>query len=474
MVWSGASGVVMSGRNPILKVLLILGLIVGLLLPLMLVEGLVYERQDRQGEVVREIGDLWGRAQVIAGPILVVPAQRTFVDDEGEEWVEDDSIILLPDDYRLTGSVEPETRQRGIFEAVVYRLDLQIAGSFMLPGGRDWLDPSVTVDWSRARLALGLSDQRSITAAPDLGWDGRDIAMTPGLPQPARNLSAGGMQAALPALQANDFDRAVPFSLSLSVNGSQSLSFLPLGRDTTASIASAWPHPSFFGSFLPETHEITEDGFTADWATSYFARSYPQIWRSGEVGSARFTEIAHSSFGVRFYQPVDAYQQTERSAKYGILFIVFTFTVLFLYEMVAALRIHIFQYGLVGCSLALFYLLLLAFAEQIGFGAAYAVGAAAVVGQIAFYTRAVLQSLPRTTLLAALLAALYGGLYVLMRMEDLSLLIGAVALFAGLTAIMAVTRRIDWYAIGLAGGPAKPRTEPPQSPAPEPEPSVGG
>ncbi len=470
MVWSGASGVVMSGRNPILKVLLILGLIVGLLLPLMLVEGLVYERQDRQSEVVREIGDAWGRAQVIAGPIVVVPAQRTFVDDEGERWVEDDTMFLLPDVYRLTGSVEPETRQRGIFEAVVYDLDLQISGSFVLPSGRDWLDPSVTVDWGRARLAFGLSDLSSITAALD--WDGRDLAMTPGLPQPARNLSAGGMQAALPTLQADDFDRAVPFSVSLSVNGSQSLSFLPLGRDTTASIASAWPHPSFFGSFLPQTHEITEEGFSADWATSYFARSYPQIWRSGEAGSARFTDIAHSSFGVRFYQPVDAYQQTERSAKYGILFIVFTFTVLFLYEMVAGLRIHIFQYGLVGCSLALFYLLLLALAEQVGFGPAYAVGAAAVVGQIAFYTRAVLQSVPRTALLAALLAALYGGLYVLMQMEDLALLIGAVALFAGLTAIMAVTRRIDWYAIGL--GPAKPRTDPPQAPAPEPEPSVGG
>ncbi|MCB9947404.1 MAG: cell envelope integrity protein CreD [Rhodospirillaceae bacterium] len=465
MAWS-PTGAAFSGRNPILKVLLILGLVIGLLLPLMLVDGLVSERQSRYREVVQEIGNLWGRQQVIAGPILVVPARHRFVDNEGEVRVEDDSIILLPDDYDIVGHVAPETRRRGIFEAVVYRLEVEITGTFVLPAAPDWLDGTVTVDWSRARLALGLSDQRSITSAPDLQWNGQGLPMTPGLPPTATSLSWGGMQAALPALQDGDFGTPLAFSVALSVNGSQSLSFLPLGRNTTAAIASSWPHPSFDGSFLPDTHEVREDGFDAHWATSYFARSYPQGWRTGEAGSARFSEINNSAFGVRFYQPVDAYQQTERSAKYGILFIVFTFTVFFLYEMVAGLRIHIFQYGLVGCSLSLFYLLLLAFSEQIGFGPAYAAGAAAVVAQIAFYTHAVLGSAKRTALLAALLAALYAGLYVLMQTEDLALLIGAVALFAGLTAVMAVTRRVDWYALG-AGVPKPPvpaAAEPPQEP----------
>lgn len=456
----------LNGRNPILKVLLILALIVGLLLPLALIEGLVSERQGRQHEVVLEIGQLWGRAQTVAGPILVVPARRTLVDRQGNRTVEEDSLVLLPDDYDLRGQVLPETRQRGIFDAVVYRLQLDIAGSFVLPPEAEGLDPSLTVDWSNARLVLGLSDQRSVTDAPDLTWDGREVAMTPGLPQAVNRLSNGGMQAALPGLDSGTLDTPRPFSLSIALNGSQSLAFLPLGRNTTAAIESGWPHPSFFGSFLPESRNITDEGFSAEWATSYFARSYPQIWRVGDDNINRFSEIAQSGFGVRFFQPVDAYHQTERSAKYGVLFLVFTFAVLFLYEMVAGLRIHIFHYGLVGCSLALFYMLLLALAEQMGFGLAYAAGAAAVVAQIAFYTRAVLGSLRRTALLSGLLAALYGGLYVLMRLEDFALLVGAVALFAGLTAIMAVTRRIDWYAVGLTGSGSQ------TPPAPEPAPSA--
>lgn len=460
-------GLRLNGRNPILKVLLILALIVGLLLPLALIEGLVSERQGRQYQVVSEIGQLWGQAQTIAGPLLVVPARRTLVDRRGNQTVEEDSVVLLPDDYDLTGRVIPETRRRGIFDAVVYRLQLDISGSFVLPPDTPLSDPSLAVDWDGARLALGLSDQRSVTDAPDLTWDDRAVAMTPGLPYAIAQLSNGGMQAALPRLDVDSGDAPVSFSLSITLNGSQSLTFLPLGRNTTAAIQSDWPHPSFFGSFLPETHDISDEGFSARWATSYFARSYPQVWLVGDGTVGRFGEIVQSGFGVRFFQPVDAYHQTERSAKYGVLFLVFTFAVLFLYEMVAGLRIHIFHYGLVGCSLALFYMLLLALAEQVGFGLAYAAGAVAVVGQIAFYTRAVLGSTRRTALLSALLAALYGGLYVLMRLEDFALLVGAVALFAGLTAIMAVTRRIDWYAIGLAGAPAKP------SPAEDPEPAAG-
>ncbi len=458
-----AFGFRLSGRNPILKVLLILALIVGLLLPLALIQGLVSERQGRQHEVVLEIGQLWGRAQTIAGPILVVPARRTLVDRQGNRTVEEDSLVLLPDDYDLRGQVVPETRQRGIFDAVVYRLQLDIAGTFVLPPDAAEGDPSLAVDWGNARLVLGLSDQRSVTDAPDLIWEGQDVAMTPGLPQAVSRLSNGGMQAAVPGLGATSLATPRTFSLSMAVNGSQSLAFLPLGRNTTAEIDSGWPHPSFFGSFLPESREISDEGFSARWATSYFARSYPQVWQVGDDSANRFAEIAQSGFGVRFFQPVDAYHQTERSAKYGVLFLVFTFAVLFLYEMLAGVRIHIFQYGLVGSSLALFYMLLLALAEQVGFGLAYAAGAAAVVGQIAFYTRAVLGSTRRTVLLAGLLAALYGGLYVLMRLEDFALLVGAVALFAGLTAIMAGTRRIDWYAIGLSGGDPR---EPPTGPEP--------
>ena len=180
---------------------------------------------------------------------------------------------------------------------------------------------------------------------------------------------------------------------------------------------------------------------------SYYGRGYPQHWNASQE-TAHIPAIRGSNFGVRFIQPVSAYLQSERSAKHGVLFIIFTFAVLFLFETVAGLRIHIFQYGLVGMSLCLFYLLLISLAEHLGFAQAYGIGAAAVVGQIVLYTAKVLGSAKRSAAIGGLLAALYGGLFVLMGLEDFALVFGSVALFAALGAVMFVTRNIDWYAVG--------------------------
>ena len=169
---------------------------------------------------------------------------------------------------------------------------------------------------------------------------------------------------------------------------------------------------------------------------SHFGRGYSQQWSGRDVNERLARTVRASELGVRFVQPVSEYLQAERAAKYGVLFIVFTFATLFLFEIVAGVRVHIFQYGLVGLSLCLFYLLLLALAEHLGFGVAYAIGASAVVGQIVLYTRKILASAKRTFGLGLLLAGLYGALYVLMGLEDFALLLGSVGLFIALGAVM--------------------------------------
>ena len=485
-------------RGPVVKLLLIAALTLALLIPLALVRGLIVEREGRQISVEREIGELWGRAQRIGGPILVVPARRMFTAEDidgrtGRRFV-DQTAVLLPDDYRIDATVRPETLRRGLFEAVVYRLDVTLSGRFVvgpdtLPevGGPEVGRPevgrpevggpevgSVTADWSQARLALGLSDQRSIREAPVVEWPGGPLSLTPGLPDGAARFAEGGMQAAVPGLDPTTGERSFDFAITVSLAGSDQLSFLPLGRTTEVTMASDWPHPSFFGRFLPEERAIAEDGFTARWQTSYFGRSYPQVWGPASDIGPRFNEVERSAFGVRFFQPVDAYQQTERTVKYGLLFIVFTFTALFLFETLAGTRIHIVQYGLVGLALALFYMLLLALTEQIGFTAAYALGALAVVAQIAFYTAAVLADRRRTAGLALLLAALYAGLWVLMRLEDYALLVGALALFVGLTVVMAVTRRVDWSAPKMPGEPPRKAGDAAQGAGGDTAPGAGG
>ena len=432
--------------NPALKVLLIGLLVLGLLIPLTIVHDLVRERAERYQIVVAEIGRLWGDAQRLTGPLMVIPFRETVTDSEGVTRVVADSLVLLPDRYAVRGTVVPEVRRRGLFEAVVYRADLAIDGAFGLP---DLREDGRTYLWDEATLVLALSDQRSIRQGVTAGWGEATLPLMPGAPVALARLLAGGMHAQVPGLSAADPGAVLPFSLSLGFNGSGSLSFVPLGRENSVSIESPWSAPSFVGNILPDTHAIDATGFQADWTVSNLGRGYPQSWRGGQTASYA-AEVDASAYGVRFFQPVSAYHQTERAAKYGILFGLFTFGLFFLFEMIGGLRLHIFQYGLVGLSLCLFYLLLLALSEHVGFAVAYAVGAAAVVGQIVLYAANFLGRRWRVGVLGVLLAALYAGLYALLRLEDQALLFGAIALFAALSAVMIATRKVDWYAIRLA------------------------
>jgi inner membrane protein len=439
--------------SPALKILLIFLLTAVFLLPLFLVYDVITEREGRYREVVAEVGSAWGAPQLVAGPILVVPYRARVTVQEGTTtrtaW-EERSLQILPDSYRVTAKADPEQRRRGMYEAVVYTVDLDISGDFVLPETASIVGPDTAIDWSHATVAVGVADPRSIRDGAVLTWgDGPAIPFAPGLPPVLANLG-DGMRAMVPAFAATAPGASMPFSFTLALNGSESLSFVPLGRENRTSVASPWPDPSFSGFVLPTRSEIAADGFTAAWELSYFGRGYPPVWTSLETEI--LWRIAGSAYGVRFYQPVDAYQQSERSAKYGVLFVVFTFVVFFLFETVGRMRIHVFQYALVGLSLCLFYLLLLSIAEQIGFAGAYAMGAAAVVAQIVLYCRPVLGSWKRSLVLGALLAILYSTLYALMQLEDLALLLGSIGLFLALSAVMWVTRRVDWYAAASLDG----------------------
>ena len=67
---------------------------------------------------------------------------------------------------------------------------------------------------------------------------------------------------------------------------------------------------------------------------------------------------------------------------------------------------------------------------------------------IGFYVCHVLRSVTHGLGFSAGLAALYGLLYGLLSAEDYALLMGSLLLFGILAAIMWVTRKVDWYALG--------------------------
>jgi inner membrane protein len=141
---------------------------------------------------------------------------------------------------------------------------------------------------------------------------------------------------------------------------------------------------------------------------------------------------------------VDLYSQVDRATKYGFLFIGFTFLAFLLFDIVGGVRVSAVEYLLVGAGLVLFFVMLLAFAEVVGFAGAYLVAAAAITGLITSYSAAVLKSRRRAGFIAALLAGLYAALYLLLNLEAYSLLIGSLLLFAALAATMYLTRNLKW------------------------------
>jgi inner membrane protein len=149
---------------------------------------------------------------------------------------------------------------------------------------------------------------------------------------------------------------------------------------------------------------------------------------------------------INLIQPVDLYSQVNRATKYGFLFIGFTFLALLMFDVIGGVRVSAVEYLLMGAALVLFFVLLLAFAEVIGFTPAYILASAAIAGLNTAYAAAVLGSWRRAGFIGGLLVGLYAVLYILLSLEAFSLLIGSLLLFAALAGVMYATRRIDWGA----------------------------
>ena len=244
----------------------------------------------------------------------------------------------------------------------------------------------------------------------------------------------------------------LPFDLDLEVNGSRDFRVLPAGAETTVRLTSTWPHPSFVG-VSPDLPTISASGFSAAWRVPYFGRGYPPRWLSGEIDREKLAaRVEASAFGVSLLQPVDVYQQAERAVKYASLFIVMTFVVFFLWEIVRGGLLHPIQYLFVGFAICVFYLLLLSISEHVGFGAAYATAAGATTLLIALYSAHVLGGMKEGILMGCGLTTLYAFLYLLLRLEEYALLAGSVGLFLMLALLMLATRRVNWYDVRLGSG----------------------
>jgi inner membrane protein len=416
-----------------------LGLVLNI--PLAMIEGLVFDRQQRGEAAIDEITSRWGGAQTIAGPALVIPFTRFRADakQDGAGKIETHHAVFLPRSLQVRGRLQTETRRRGIVAVPVYTLDLSVEGEFGPADAEELGIRGQDMEWERAALSVGISDMHALPGQPQLDWKGRGIAFRPGLA--GLDAARDGIHA---SVDAGKNGETLRFAFTISLNGSRELMFVPFGEDSRVQLESNYAHPSFQGKWLPARREVSDAGFTADWTVSYLGRGYAQSWIAG-TGATNAIEA--SRFGLRLLEPVDHYRMTERSVKYAILFVLLTFLLLWLIEVLAGIRVHPVQFLLVGAALCMFYLLELSLAEHVGFAPAYATASALVVALIGCYSAAVLHNRRRALAVAAACSGLYAYLYFLLANEDYSLLIGSLVLFLILAAVMYFTRRKDWYAV---------------------------
>jgi len=429
------------------KVLFIGVLILTLLIPLGMIRGLIVERTHRYEAARAEVAGAYGEAQTLGGPILVVPIRFTKM-AYAQSVIVSDEIYLLPDELEITSDARVKKLARGIYEVPVYDAHVQMSGRFTLPDLTADYDDLVIL-WNQAQLALPISDARSVKEPVRFTADDATATFQPG------GTRVAGFGPQLVARYA-ELGRGAPsaplaFSLDVTLGGSSSLKFLPLGAVTRVSMTSNWPSPSFGGAYLPERRDVTAAGFSASWRVLDIGRSFGSLWRRSDSMPA-FVDT--SAFGANLITPIGVHEASLRTVKYGVLLIGLTFAAYFSFELLAALRLHALQYLLIGMVNCVFYLLLLALAEQIGFALAYLASATASIVLIGTYSASVLRSARRALPVGALLAALHAYLYVTLRAEDYALLFGAVGTFAALAAFMYLTRRVDWY--DLRFGPRRP------------------
>ena len=436
----------MNLRTSVMARLIVMGFILlGLLIPLSMVQAIVSERSVRRDSVATDISSTWGGSQVLAGPMLTVPYEYTIVENDGRTRQVVGRATFLPDTLSVQGPLTPDVRKRGLFKVVVYRADLSLSGRFSPPDLSGVIRGSVRPLFDEASVSIGVADPRGVRRAV-LNWNGSERRLEPGIAD--IGLATTGLHARV-NLSEPVASGSIPFSMTIQLNGSRDFRIVPAGNDTSATLTSTWPHPGFIGT-SPQQQTVQDSGFNAVWNVSYFGRGFPRAWSDAGVDREKMRNQADASvFGVSLVQPVDIYQQGERSVKYAALFIVLTFVVFFLFEVVRARLLHPVQYVFVGFALCVFYLLLISLSEHFGFDRAYSVAAIAITLLISMYSVFVLDGVKEGAVVGTSTAALYGFLYLLLRLEDYALLAGSLGLFAALALVMLLTRKVNWYELRL-------------------------
>jgi inner membrane protein len=422
-----------------IKIILLAVMGLFLLAPLEMIKSIIRERQQNSEKVKQEIAAQWAGRQNLSGPVLNIPVRIFPAKKDAEPYI---SILhLMPETLNISGDISTEERHRSIYRAVVYNSSISLKGEFQLPvistGEKN------EILWPQAYYTLGISDNRGIKGTVSLKSGSRLTEAVPGVPDTEVFPSGISFPAGL-----TGEEKVLDYDINLSLSGSEGLGFSPVGKTTTVTIKSPWDAPGFVGNFLPVNRTVNASGFSAAWLITNLNRNFPQVWKGDEF------KPLNDSFGVDFVMVVDHYQKSLRSAKYGILFIALTFLALLFAELTAKEPLQILNYLLVSLALVLFFSLLNALSEHIGFNPAYLVSSVATITLISSFLKMLVRKIRPVLLIAGMLIFLYAFIFVLLTLNDYAYLAGNIGLFFLLAVTMIVSARLRLFSQPASDNPA--------------------
>lgn len=430
-------------RSMGLKLIVVCALALLMTIPALFVFLLVSERKDRANDVTREISNQVGGQQTFLGPTLAVPYD--IPPQSPGDVTHHGSYLIFPAQANASLRTSTEERHRSLFKVPVFRSELKLNAQFDLAAVPSAPPQGATLDWSHAEIVVGVTDPRGALADALLTANGKTTAMVPA--ESSERISIGadaGHQLDL-TLFGTKADLAKPgaqfnVSADLRFSGAQRIALLSYGKATRFTAQGDWPNPSFDGGFLPVTRTLTPAGFTAEWAVPFIARGV-----RSEGQSTLISGLEATALGISFVELADPYQSVTRSLKYAPLFLGLVYLAYFIFEVTTGKRVHPAQYILVGIAQIIFYLLLLSLAERIGFDFGFLAAGGATVILLAANAGWIFASRLQAARALAVFSLLYGLIYMLLRLEDNALLVGAIASFLAVAAAMYFTRAIDWY-----------------------------
>jgi inner membrane protein len=431
------------------KITTLIGCVLLLLVPLILVSNLTGERASYREEVESTLRQSTSGPQQLVGPLIAIPVSEIFYTSEDDKKIEHKRSylhFLLPESLVIDGNQQVESRSIGIYDGQIWHTALKIQAQYNTDKLAQLKGETLTL--GQPFIVVGVGDARGIDAVNVSPINGETLTVEPG----------SGVSGQLPGIHIPLSNKTleaknIALEMNLNLNGTGSFSVVPVGRNSQLTLNSNWPHPGFMGDYLPVKREIAASGFQAHWQSSWFANNLESLFSEKEIPEWRNVP----AFSMTVATPADQYQLTDRAIKYAILLITLTFLAFFVYETLTDLRLHPMQYLLVGLSLVLFYLVLLAFSEHVGFTLAWVI--ASLVGALmnGVYLQAVLKSWRRGMTFVIALLGLDAVMWFLLRSEDSALLLGSGVLALALFAVMYLTRHLDWYSLSGAKTPAAPR-----------------